>query len=61
MLVLARRVGEWVVIPLPDGRRIRIQVTKSERGMVRLGFEAPDDIEINREEVQDRIDAERAG
>lgn len=47
MLVLQRKVNESVVIPTPLGP-IRITVIDDH---VRLGFEAPDAIEIIREEI----------
>ena len=43
---------------LPDGQRIRINVAAVDgTGRVRLAFDAPADVQINRAEVQDRIDA----
>ena len=59
MLVLARHAGEGAVIELEDGRRIRVAVVEVSGGHVRLGFDAPATIAINREEVQGRIDRER--
>jgi carbon storage regulator len=52
MLVLGRRVAEKIVI----ADRIEI------RGRtVRLGFTAPPDVAIHREEISRRLAAERAG
>lgn len=56
MLVLSRRVGEKVIITLGE-HRVEVMVTKIghgiDHGKVRLGFNAPKEIAINREEVQD--------
>jgi len=59
MLVLRRGEGEATVIELEDGRRIGVAVVEVSGGHVRLGFDAPATIAINREEVQGRIDRER--
>jgi carbon storage regulator CsrA len=48
MLVLARRLHEKIVLPTLD---ITIQVVALQSNLVRLGFEAPDDVTIFREEV----------
>lgn len=56
MLVLTRREEETVII---DDGRIRITVLIAGGGFVRLGIEAPDDVEINRGELQARLDIER--
>ncbi len=47
MLVLTRRLNESVII---DGN-IKIRVLRSPPGSVRLGFEAPDNVSIVREEL----------
>jgi len=49
MLVLSRRKGEAVVIA--DG--IRVSVISISNGRVRLGFEAPPDITVDREEIHE--------
>ena len=52
MLTLSRKAGERVVLTLPDGREIWVGVvTVKANGSVRLGFTAPDDVEIWREEL----------
>lgn len=48
MLVLSRRVGESIVIP---DCRVEIVVHEITAGMVRLGFKAPNDVDIYREEI----------
>ena len=47
MLVLSRKLGETVRI----GGGVSITIVKIAGGGVRLGIEAPDDVEIVREEL----------
>jgi len=47
MLVLTRKPGETVVL----GNSIRVTVIESSSGTVRLGFEAPEEVSIYREEI----------
>jgi carbon storage regulator CsrA len=47
VLVLSRRVGERVVI----GHGISVVVLESNGRRVRLGFDAPEDVMIHREEL----------
>ncbi len=54
MLVLSRRVGEIVRI----GTDILIHVLEIRGKQIRLGFEAPKEISIFREEVFRRIQSE---
>jgi carbon storage regulator len=51
MLVLSRRLGESIVI---DGR-ITVTVVAMRGDKIRLGIEAPDDVQVDRSEVHDRI------
>lgn len=55
MLILTRKYGEWVRI----GDDIKITVLEIRSGQVKLGFEAPADIRIHREEIYARIAEER--
>ena len=50
MLVLARKIGEEIVI---DGN-IRIMVTAVRGGKVRLGIVAPASVPVDRKEVHER-------
>ncbi len=53
MLVLSRRVGERIVIGSgPDA--VVVEVLEIRPGQVRLGFHAPPEVEIMREELLDR-------
>jgi carbon storage regulator len=57
MLVLGRRVAEKIVI----ADRIEITILEIRGRTVRLGFTAPPDVAIHREEISRRLAAERAG
>lgn len=52
-MVLSRKLGERVVIRLPDGGLVVVKVLERDRGRVSLGVEAPHDCAINREEVHE--------
>lgn len=52
MLVLTRRYDEAVIFRLPDGREIVAKVLFIDRGRVRLGLKAPDDVVIFRDELR---------
>lgn len=58
VLCLSRKVGEAVVLRMPDKRTITVKVYEI-RGWnkVRLAFDAPDDVTIHRDSVQQRIDS----
>ena len=60
MLVLSRKKGETVIITVGD-QRIRVMLVDIRGDKVRLGFDAPKDVTIHREEIQGEIDAERLG
>jgi carbon storage regulator len=51
MLVLTRKPGQTVVI----GESVRVTVIEISPGVVRLGFEAPPEVSIHREEVYREI------
>jgi len=50
MLVLSRKVGERILI----GDEIAITVVRVAQGTVRIGVEAPQDLQIVREEIKGR-------
>jgi carbon storage regulator len=58
MLVLSRKVGQRILI----GDKISVTVVRIGQGGVRLGIEAPHDLEVIREELksQQREPAESA-
>lgn len=51
MLVLTRHVGQSVYLQTADGQVIKVTVNEFERGRVRIGFTAPQDIAIHRDEM----------
>jgi carbon storage regulator len=56
MLVLSRKIGEEIVI----GGNIRLAVLAIRGNQVRLGFAAPTNVSIRREELcEEAVDAER--
>ena len=56
MLILTRRMGESVMI----GDQVTVTVLGVKGGQVRLGFTAPPNVAVHREEVYERIRAETA-
>lgn len=56
MLILTRRPDETVVI----GKNIRVVVMGVNGNQVRIGIEAPKNIEVDREEIHERKQQERA-
>ena len=54
MLVLSRKVGERIQI----GSLITLTVLEIRGGKIRLGFDAPGEVPIHREEVFQRIEQE---
>ena len=52
MLVLTRKKDEAVVID----RKVTVKVLEIHADRVRLGFEAPQEIPVHRQEVQELID-----
>jgi carbon storage regulator len=55
MLVLSRKIGERVLVPQSD---LSITVVAVEGNVVRLGFSAPSEVGVYREEVWQRIRTE---
>ncbi len=55
MLILSRRIGESVVI----GEDIYCTLLGVQGGQVRLGFDAPTEIPVNRNEIHERIIQDR--
>ena len=57
MLVLTRKCQEVVVVSGADGLNVLLKVTVLgiDRGKVRLGFEAADDVPVHRQEVWERM------
>lgn len=55
MLVLSRKVGERVLVPQSG---LSVTVVAIEGNVVRLGFNAPAEVGVYREEVWERIRAD---
>ncbi len=51
MLVLSRKVGEKILI----GDNIAVTVVRAAQGIVRIGVEAPKEMPIVREEIQEKL------
>lgn len=56
MLILTRRIGETLNI----GDEVQVTVLGVKGNQVRLGINAPKDVPVHREEIYERIKAERA-
>jgi carbon storage regulator len=54
MLVLTRHEGESIII----NHQIKIMVVRIDGGKVRLAIDAPKDVPVHREEVEERINEE---
>ena len=55
MLILSRTPRETIVI----GGQIRVTVLSVKGNQVRIGIDAPKNIQVHREEIYDRIERER--
>lgn len=51
MLVLSRKPSEAVIVKMPDGREMKFTIIKIDRNKARIGFEAPADVYLFREEL----------
>ncbi len=56
MLILSRRVGETIMI----GENITVTVLGVQGNQIRIGINAPGDVSVHREEIYNRIKAEKA-
>ena len=57
MLILARRVGETLMI----GDEVTVTVLGVKGNQVRIGVRAPKTVSVHREEIYERIRAEQSG
>jgi carbon storage regulator len=56
MLILTRRAGETLMI----GEEVTVTVMDVKGNQVRIGINAPKDVEVHREEIHDRVQKEKA-
>jgi carbon storage regulator len=56
VLILTRKVGEALMI----GEEVTVTVMGIKGNQVRIGINAPKDVEVHREEIYDRVQAEKA-
>jgi carbon storage regulator len=56
MCMLARRVGETLMV----GTEVTVTVLTVKGNQVRIGINAPKDVQVHREEIYDRVQQERA-
>ena len=54
MLILTRKVGESIMI----GDSVEVKVLGLRAGQIKLGIDAPKDLQVHREEIYERIRAE---
>jgi carbon storage regulator len=56
VLILTRRIGEALMI----GHEVTVTVLDIQGHQVRIGVNAPRDVAVHREEVYERVQAEKA-
>jgi carbon storage regulator len=55
MLILTRRIGESLMI----GTDVTVSVLAAKGNQVQIGINAPKDVEVHREEIYQRVQAEK--
>lgn len=59
MLLLERKIDETITLELPDGGVITVLVQKIRGGIVTLGFNAPRNIVLLRDDAHNRTASQR--
>ena len=57
MLILSRKVGQSIVI----AGNIIVKVVRVEGDQIKIGIQAPEEVSVNREEIQRDIDKGKPG
>ena len=60
-LRLTRKIGESIVIQLPDRRIVEVQVYDSNLGRAKLEVYAPVDVPVHRREIYDDVQRDLLG
>lgn len=60
MLVLTREEGQTVILTTPEGIEIAVSVASIGGNSVKLAFDAPMDVQIDRKEIHDQKQKENA-
>ena len=60
-LIMSRRPDEGFTMTLPDGRKGYIDILSVSGKQVRVGFKLDKDISVNRNEIEERIEADSDG
>jgi len=55
VLILTRKVGESIMI----GESVEVKILGLRAGQIKIGIDAPRDLEVHRQEIYERIRAER--
>ena len=56
MLILTRRVNESLMV----GDQVTVTVLAVKGNQVRIGIDAPKEVQVHREEIYDRLQSEKA-
>jgi carbon storage regulator CsrA len=60
MLMLTRKAGQAIDVTLPDGRIVTVAIQHTQKGSVRIGIEAPSDVQISRPDAKVKTPLQRS-